>query len=203
MNRVALTFDDGPGEWTEQVLDLLAEHHAGATFFVIGKFAKRHKAILRRMVADGHEVGNHTWSHVRLADARSDRVVRRELRRTNVLLTDVVGVPPRRFRAPEYNIDDRVQAGATAIALRHTHGDVTPPDWDPRCNAAYIAAFVLARVQPGSVIGLHDGVPPHMQGTGATRKPTVDALAEILPRLNERGIECVTASELLDTESRT
>jgi peptidoglycan/xylan/chitin deacetylase (PgdA/CDA1 family) len=198
LNRVALTFDDGPGAWTESILDLLAAHDARATFFVIGGFVKEHVGLVTRMVADGHEVGNHTWSHRRLADTRSSRVISRELRRTNELLGKILGAEPERFRAPEYNVDERVVALASVLGLRHTPGDVTPPDWDPRCNAAFIAAFVLARVQPSSVIGLHDGVPPHMQGRGATRQPTVDALAEILPRLAARGLECVTASQLID-----
>jgi peptidoglycan/xylan/chitin deacetylase (PgdA/CDA1 family) len=196
LSRVGLTFDDGPGPWTEPVLDLLAEHSAHATFFVIGSHTKKHANLVRRMVADGHEVGNHTWSHKRLADTPSSRVISRELQRTNKLLEKILGSQPERFRAPEYNIDGRVEALATSLGLRHTHGDVTPPDWDPRCTSAYIAAFVLARVQPGCVIGLHDGVPPHMQRTGATRQPTVDALAEILPRLTQRGLESVTASQL-------
>ncbi len=198
MTQVALTFDDGPGEWTEPVLDLLGDFDARATFFVIGEFAKKRRDVLRRMVAEGHEVGNHTWSHTRLADTRSDRIVSRELRRTSALLSDVLGEAPRRFRGPEYNVDERVLAIAESLSLRHTHGDVTPPDWDPRCDARYIAAFVLASVEPGSVIGLHDGVPPHMRGGRATRQPTVDALTEILPRLTERELECVTASELLN-----
>ena len=198
MSRVALTFDDGPGMWTEPILDLLAVHRARATFFVIGSFAKERADLVRRIVADGHELGNHTWSHMRLADTRSSRVIRRELRRTNKLLGTFLGSQPERFRAPEYNIDERVLALASSLGLRHTHGDVTPPDWDPRCTAAYIAAFVLARAQPGIIIGLHDGVPPHMQRPGATRQPTVDAVAEILPRLAARGLECVTASQLAD-----
>ena len=200
MNRISLTFDDGPGPCTAPILDLLAAHGGRATFFVIGSFAKKQRDLVRRMAAEGHEVGNHSWSHTRLADSGSRRVITRELSRTNKLLTKVLGAPPRRFRGPEYNIDERVLTIASELSLHHTRGDVTPPDWVPRCDASYIAAFVLARAAPGAVVGLHDGVPPHMHGRGISRQPTVDALALIMPRLDERGFACVTASELLDGE---
>jgi chitooligosaccharide deacetylase len=202
LSRISLTFDDGPGAATEPILDLLAAHDGRATFFVIGSFARKHRDVLRRMVAEGHEVGNHSWSHTRLADCGSRRVITRELRRTNKLLTKVLGAPPRRFRGPEYNVDERVLTIASELSLQHTRGDITPPDWDPRCDANYIAAFVLARATPDAVIGLHDGIPPHMRGRGISRQPTVDALALIMPRLSERGFACVTASELLDGEER-
>ena len=102
-----------------------------------------------------------------------------------------------RFRAPRYDVDDRVKAIAGRLGLKHTRGDVTPPDYDERSSAAFISTFVLQRVRPGAVVGLHDGVPPHKIGSGASRQATVDAMRLIVPRLRDRGFELVTASELL------
>ena len=121
VNRISLTFDDGPGPCTAPILDLLAAHGGRATFFVIGSFAKKQRDLLRRMAAEGHEVGNHSWSHTRLADSGSRRVITRELSRTNKLLTKVLGAPPRRFRGTGVQrrracADDRLRA----LAPSHT-----------------------------------------------------------------------------------
>ena len=201
MRRIALTFDDGPSVWSEQILEALAVNDAHATFFVIGSVVRENSDILLQMVAAGHEVGNHTWSHPRLAEDCDDDRVRKELSRTNDVLTEILGVPPRRFRAPRYNVDARVQAVAADLGLRHTHGDVTPPDWNPRCSSQFIATYVLQQARHGAVIGLHDGIPPSERTSGKTRQPTVDAVETILPRLRERGFECVTASALLDGDN--
>lgn len=198
MNRVALTFDDGPAVWTSEVLDILSGHGARATFFVIGSLVEDRAELVRRMVSGGHEIGNHSWSHPRLASACDDDRVRGELARTSDLISSICGAPPLRFRAPYHDVDARVLSIAADLGLRHTRGDVTPPDWDPRCTATYVAAFVLQQARPGTVIGLHDGVPPKKVGSAATQQATVDAVRMFVPRLKDRGVECVTASTLLD-----
>lgn len=198
MACVALTFDDGPSEWTEPILDILAEHNAHATFFVVGSVAGRRADLLRRMDESGHEIGNHSWSHPALARDCGDDRVRDELRRTNDELAAILGAPPRRFRAPHYDVDARVEAIAAELGLVHTRGDVTPPDWHEKATPALTTTFVLRQIEDGCVIGLHDGIPPSEAGSGVSRQSTVDAVATIVPRLAERGFRCVTASELLD-----
>lgn len=197
MDRIALTFDDGPAPWTEPILEVLAEHEARATFFVIGSIARDGAALLRRMLAGGHEVGNHTWSHPWLARDCDATQVHDELVRTNEVLAELLGSPPHRFRAPHYDVDDQVRAIGDRLGLTHTRGDVTPPDYDERSTVGFIATFILQQVRPGAVIGLHDGVPPHKIGSGVSRQATVDAVRIIVPRLRDRGFELVTASELL------
>lgn len=196
MQRLALTFDDGPGDCTEPILDLLGAHSARATFFLIGSAAEARRDVVRRIRAEGHELGNHTWSHPRLARDCDDARVREELASVNALVTEVVGDAPTRFRAPRYDVDARVLAIAGSLGLIHTRGDITPPDWDERCTGAYITTFVIQQARPNAIVGLHDGVPPQSAGT-RTQRATVDALAKILPRLEGLGYECVTASELL------
>jgi len=200
VTRVALTFDDGPGLWTSAVLDTLAAHGANATFFVIGSLVEERADLVRRMLAEGHEVGNHSWSHPRLASSCDDDQVRNELALTSDIIAAICGAPPTRFRAPQYDVDARVMKIAARLGLRHTHGDVTPPDWNPSCTPKFITAFVLQQARPGTVIGLHDGVPPKKVGSTATQQGTVDAVEMILPRLGDRGLRCVTASALLDAE---
>ena len=197
MARIALTFDDGPAEWTGPILDVLAAHDARATFFVIGSLAQERGEILRRIVAEGHEVGNHTWSHPWLARDCDDQRVRDELERTNLLLADLIGSRPRRFRAPRYDVDARVTTIAESLGLTHTRGDVRPPDWDERCTAGFITTFVLQQARAGAIVGLHDGVAPRKTSAKKSRQVTVDAVATIVPRLKERGFECVTATTLL------
>jgi chitooligosaccharide deacetylase len=200
MDRVALTFDDGPSAWTEPILDILAAHGAHATFFLIGRVAERHSDIVRRISAEGHEVGNHTWSHPHLARDCDDDSVRLELLRANDGLASIVGSPPRRFRAPYYDVDDRVVALAAELGLTHTPGTVIPPDWHPTARGSFIATVVLQRVTPAAIVGLHDGFPPEEadQEATVTRLPTVEAVAVFVPTLFDRGYECVTASMLLD-----
>lgn len=196
MSQIALTFDDGPSEWTEPILDILAANGARATFFVIGSLAEGRADVLRRMIEDGHEVGNHTWSHPWLARDCDDSRVEDELERTNATLARLLGRPPHRFRAPHYDVDERVEAIGARLGLEHTRGDVTPPDWHEKSTAAFIATFVLQQARAGTVVGLHDGIPPGRPAAGGRRR-TVDAVASVVPRLRERGIDCITASALL------
>lgn len=198
MPSVALTFDDGPSRWTEPLLDVLANHGAHGTFFVVGSVASARADLLRRMVDERHEVGNHTWSHPALARDCDDEQVRSELQQTNDLLTELTGVRPSLFRAPHYDVDERVKTIAAEVGLRHVRGDIAPPDWHAGWTARLSITFVLQQVQGGSIVGLHDGVPPAEAGEGLSRQLTVDAVAAIVPALQARGIDCVAASELLD-----
>lgn len=201
MSRLALTFDDGPGEWTEPILDVLSAQGARATFFVIGSAAQSRPDVVRRVAAEGHEVGNHTWSHPRLAQDCDDDVVYAELERTNLLLAELLGSPPRRFRAPRYDVDERVIAVAQRLGLQHAQADVRPPDWDERCTAGFIATFVLQQAKAGTIVGLHDGLPPRAPST-KSRQATVDAVTTIVPRLKDRGFECVTIGTLVGDDGR-
>jgi peptidoglycan/xylan/chitin deacetylase (PgdA/CDA1 family) len=196
--QIALTFDDGPGEWTEPILDILAAHSAHATFFVIGSNAKHRPDVIRRMDTEGHEIGNHTWSHPYLARDCDDSRVRDELERTNAVVAEIVGRAPRRFRAPHYDASARVISIGSDLGLAHTCGDVTPPDWDARCTAPYITTFVVQQARARLIVGLHDGLPPDSPN-GLTRQATVDAVGLIVPRLFDLGLECVTAETLLGT----
>ena len=98
--ELALTFDDGPNAtWTPRLLETLAEHDVRATFFMLGSRAQAQPELVRRIVAAGHTIGNHSWSHPKLSRARASRV-REELQRTSEELQQIVGAPVRYFRPP-------------------------------------------------------------------------------------------------------
>lgn len=195
--RIGLSFDDGPSRWTAPVLELLAAHDARATFFVIGSVAAQDPDLVRRISAEGHELGNHSWSHPALARDCDDDQVREELLHTSDLLEQIVGVRPVLFRAPKYNCDDRVAAIAARLGMRHADGDVTPPDWLATARGPVITTMVLRLISPGAIVGLHDGVPPSEATGDETRQPTVDAVAAFLPALAARQMVCVTVSEII------
>ena len=176
-----LTFDDGPSEWTPQILDLLAEHDVKATFFVVGSQIEGREGILLRADYDGHAIGNHSWSHPRLTGpAMTHNRIWRELKDTSTAIEAVTGTWPRAWRAPYYATDNRSIAIARGIGLStHVDSDIIPDDWmltDP----AEIAGRVLR--DGDGIVTLHDGIPPDggSDKCTASRQPTVDALRLIL-----------------------
>lgn len=187
--RVALTFDDGPSEWTPGLLDVLAEHQARATFFVLG-FNIRVGELVRQIRLGGHEVGVHGFTHTRLPVAVSPRA---ELSITAELVERFTGEKPTWWRAPHLDTDDRSLRLALELGLEHVGADIDPADWvapDPRV----IADRVFTSISDGAIVLLHDGIPPD-GGTGTTsRQPTVDAVRMILQGLPDT--EFVTVSEL-------
>lgn len=177
---VALTFDDGPGPHTARLLDHLARARVRATFFVVGAQAEANAALLRRIVAERHELGNHTWSHARLTGLPAEGV-RREVQRTQQAVHRCTGVRPRLFRPPYAVTDARV---ARAAGLPQIMWSVDPMDWRAADPERTVRA-VLRDVHPGAIVLLHD-----------THAPTVAAVPQILARLERRGYRFVTVSEL-------
>ena len=103
-DQVALTFDDGPdSEWTPKILDILKEHQVLATFFIVGSSAESHPDLIQRILEEGHELGNHTFTHPNLSDI-SDHQIRLELNATRRLLEGLTGRSLLFFRPP-YNAD--------------------------------------------------------------------------------------------------
>ncbi|MGJ6962157.1 polysaccharide deacetylase family protein [Streptosporangium sp. G11] len=180
---VALTFDDGPGAYTGPLLDILAGHRARATFFVVGRMVSGSGVgILRRMVAEGHELGNHTWAHPRLP-LLSQAGIREELGRTQWIVKQVTGVTMILMRPPYGLTDDRVAAESRQLGLAQIMWDVDTLDW--RDQDSEIVAQRGAEAEPGSVVLMHD-----------IHATTVQAVPRLLDRLAARGFRFVTLSEL-------
>jgi peptidoglycan/xylan/chitin deacetylase (PgdA/CDA1 family) len=182
---LALTFDDGPDERiTSQILDALAEHGARATFFVLGRQAKTHPELLQRIVAEGHALGNHSYSHPQRTTASE---AQSELDRTDALIADVAGQKPTVYRPPYGIVDGNLTRAALALGYAAVLWTISSADTRP-IDADTIARNVIYTPNPGDIVLMHDG---------AGHQATADAVPRILRELGEAGFEFVTMPELL------
>jgi peptidoglycan-N-acetylglucosamine deacetylase len=191
-HEVALTFDDGPSPvYTREILALLKQYQAKATFFVIGCKVERHPELIKALVQGGHEVGNHTFDHCRLPKA-TQPARERELERTRVDL-DLLGCPQecRLIRPPYSDFDDRLACYARHTNQKLVLWSVDSGDWRG-LDAGAIAYNVISQVKNGSIVIFHDSD----EENRADRRPTVEALKIILPALAAQGYRMVTISEL-------
>ncbi len=191
--KIALTFDDGPNpEYTPLLLTKLAEYHVPATFFPIGRNLERHAEIGRRIVGEGHELGNHTYHH-RLLPFLSTTAIINEVLSTRQLIADLLNVHPVFLRPPNGLFTRRVLDTVEQLGYRVVVGDVFPVDvaWP---GHEVITARVLRRVRPGSIIILHDG---YVGRFDRDKSQTVRAMDGLIPELREQGYEFVTLSNLV------
>ena len=184
---VALTFDDGPSPYTDRILDILARYDAKATFFVIGRQIAERPTTVRRIAAEGHVIGNHTWSHASLPELPA-RSRRRQLERTSAAIRRVTGADPVLVRPPYEMTTPTVNRQARRLGLLPVVWSVDPGDW--RLRAPWkVARRVLDKAGPGAIIVLHDG--------GGDRSTTIAALPKILDGLRQKGLVPVTVPQLL------
>jgi len=193
--RVALSFDDGPdSETTPAVLDLLAEHRARATFFVIGRSLEEYPELGRRMAAEGHAIGNHSWQHSRWQNFWRTARHEREIARGEQAIAAVTGsVTPILYRPPVGLKSGELGHAAWKRRLTLVAWSLHSRDTRLR-DPQRIAQRVLGRVQGGDIVLMHDG----HDLPGRKRPLCAQALRLILVGLRERGFECVTIPELLD-----
>jgi peptidoglycan/xylan/chitin deacetylase (PgdA/CDA1 family) len=194
---VALSFDDGPSFWTERILDLLAATGARATFFVCGVAIEGRENTLRRCVDEGHEVANHTHTHPVLRDLDADEISA-ELTGASSAIEAVLGARPLWFRPPYFETSPDIEAVSRELGLGEPVGaDAWTTDWDQR-PAEQMVAAITSNCRAGSIIDLHDAVPPQDRApTPPTRDESVRAVGLLLPWLAEQGLSAVTVSELL------
>jgi peptidoglycan/xylan/chitin deacetylase (PgdA/CDA1 family) len=204
-DRVALTFDDGPHpDYTGAVLDTLARHGARATFFISGRMAMGCPDIIDRIIAEGHEIANHSMHHRHLISLTSCRKQLQEMEACQRLLTERFNVIPRWYRPPMGYTTQATFRAARRLSLLVAGWDVKGWDTfftDPR----RIVRHVCRRMRPGSIVLLHDGTslknPPDGDSAKLSAKyhrgATIAALDVILGSLPERGLASVTLSELV------
>jgi peptidoglycan/xylan/chitin deacetylase (PgdA/CDA1 family) len=183
---IALTFDDGPSaKLTPKLLDLLAAHHIKATFFVIGQNVAENPEITARAAREGHEIGNHSWSHPNLAKM-SDDAVRRELRKTDDAIRSAIGKPPTLLRPPYGSITSRQKRWiGDEFGYKIVLWDVDPLDWR-RPGPAIVRDRILRNTRPGSIVLSHDIHPG-----------TIEAMPSTIEQLEAKGFKFVTVSELI------
>ncbi len=205
-NQLAITFDDGPDpEWTPKILDVLKEKQAPATFFLIGIQADKFSDLTQRIYREGHEIGNHTFTHPDISNI-SHRFMQLELNLTERLFASRLGMRTILFRPP-YSIDQEPDTEDQVRPLEITQdmgyttvgNKIDPSDWreNPHRSAEQISADVLAHLPPcapndqrcGNIILLHDG--------GGDRQETVRALPMIIVGIRARGYQIVPVYQLL------
>ncbi|MBN1575550.1 MAG: polysaccharide deacetylase family protein, partial [Chitinispirillaceae bacterium] len=192
VKAVALTFDDGPGASTAPVLDILRKHNVKATFFVIGKNAQERPELIKRIVQEGHEIGNHSYSHALKLAIESSRALKKEIDATETIIRNLTGVtsigfrPPRGWRTPWMIRECRANGYEVVLWT------IDSQDWlhVPRDR---IVENVLRKIRPGSIILLHDRL---NTGRDKGMANTIEALPAIIEALSREGFIFVTISEL-------
>lgn len=191
--RVALTFDDGPSPRnTPPLLDMLRGKGIRATFFVVGKRVDHYRDILRRIAAEGHEVGNHTYQHLPLIFMPRG-MVRSELERTNNIIAGEIGSAPKLFRPPMGWFNDSVLGVAGEVGLRPVIGSIHPRD-SRKPGTEALVRRVMPRIAPGAIIILHDGG----WRISADRSQTLDAVDRITDQLMEANYTVGSLGKLLE-----
>jgi peptidoglycan/xylan/chitin deacetylase (PgdA/CDA1 family) len=183
--QIALTFDDGPTPGvTERILDDLKQRNARATFFMIGERIAAAPALARRVLAEGHEIGNHTFTHPKLTELSFSRVDE-EIQKTQDVIATILGLKPAWFRPPYLAFRDNLAPLVNSRGLRIVSGDIDPADWSQPGEEKIIS--VIARdAKPGGIIICHD---MHAQ--------TANAAGRILDALLGAGLAPVTMSTLM------
>ena len=183
---IAMTFDDGPSaKLTPKLLDLLAERHIHVTFFLVGENVKAHPEIVQREVAEGHEVGNHSWDHPDFAK-KSEDFVRSQLDRTNDAISAALGKPPTLMRPPYGSLTkDQKKWIAADYGLKIILWSVDPLDWK-RPGPEIVHQRIVQGARNGAIILSHDIHPG-----------TIEAMPATLDDLLGRGFKFVTVSELI------
>jgi peptidoglycan/xylan/chitin deacetylase (PgdA/CDA1 family) len=183
---IAMTFDDGPHATnTAKLLEMAAKRHIKLTFFVLGECIEQNPTILQREVAEGHEIGNHSWSHPNLAKL-SDEAVRSQLQRTEDIIVKTAGVKPKLMRPPYGELTKRQRIWVNRdFGYKVILWDVDPLDWK-RPGPSVVASRIIAEARSGSIILSHDIHPP-----------TIEAMPQVFDALLAKGFKFATVSELL------
>lgn len=186
---VALTFDDGPHKYrTDEILDVLKKYDVKATFFTVGKMAREYPNVIRREIAEGHEIGNHTNTHAKMSKM-TQKSLRAELEATEEVLFEIAEYRPKLFRPPEGWCSESIAAIAGEMDYNVILWNIDTLDWAHN-EPDKICKCVFDGIRPGSIILFHDYV--------SGKSPTVEALETIIPELKLRGYRFVTVSELIN-----
>ncbi|MFG1941792.1 polysaccharide deacetylase family protein [Nonomuraea sp. NPDC048826] len=180
---LALTFDDGPGKHTAKLLKTLKKERAKATFFLTGKYVDQHPRLAKRIMTEGHAVGNHTYSHFSLTP-RLDGEILDDIQAGKQAIEQATGRTPTMFRPPFGHTDERVLRIADELDLAEVKWTGTTHDWALK-DKKKIKAKVLSLAKRDGIILMHDTVPQ-----------TVQAMPEVIKELKKQGYHLVTVPQL-------
>ena len=188
---IAITFDDGPQPHnTPRLLKMLRDRNIKATFFVVGELAKEHPEIIRNILADGHEIGNHTMTHPLNITRLSDEKIRQEVGGLSQLLQDIAGYRSRLFRPPGGNTNPHIKQWLyDEYGLLNILWSVDPNDWK-RPGVSVVTSRLVNGAHNGAILLCHD-----------LHAPTVDAMPGTLDQLLAKGYRFVTVSQLLNMDT--
>jgi Predicted xylanase/chitin deacetylase len=181
---IALTFDDGPGQQAGRLLDTFKKYKAKATFLLEGQYVKARPQFVKRMVEEGHQIGNHSYDHPDFTKL-DDEAIRTQIGNTQELVHDITGKYPTVLRPPYGLGDYRVQAIATEYGLPIVLWNTTSHDWATK-NEKAIYREVLKGARRDSIVLMHDWV-----------TQTVDVMPDLLKALRKKGFHIVTVHSLL------
>jgi len=182
---VALTFDDGPGPYTDRLLQILQDNDAKATFFLIGNKVASNPEGAKRIADAGMEIGSHTWEHPNMTTITPEDVPA-QFSKAGDAIESATGLRPKLVRTAGGVISDQVLAEAKKQGLADINWDVIPFDWINDSNIAATRYMLMTQIKPGSVVLFHD-----------TYSSTVDLVYQFIPVLKANGYHLVTVSQLL------
>lgn len=188
---VSLTFDDGPdGKYTSQILDILKEYNVKATFFVVGPQVEKYPDIAKRIVDEGHSIGNHTWSHSNLTKL-SDKARIKEIARAQQAILDATGVTSQLMRAPYGATSASVLKTIHNDNMKHVFWTVDTKDW-AGTSVKEMYTNVMSNTHQGGIILMHS-----FGGRKHAIEHTVELLPSIIKDLRKKGFEFATVDELI------
>lgn len=189
--QVALTFDDGPdNHFTIQILDILKKNKVKATFFIVGEKAKAHPEVVKRIVNEGHVIGNHSWDHSNFTKISTEEV-KQEISKTQDELNSIVGFRPTLFRPPYGALNSSEIMTITSMGLSIIDWSVDTRDW-AGTSTQQIMRYVKKELKPGGIILQHCAI-----GKKENLSNTVNALEQMIPLLKNEGYTFVTVPTLL------
>ncbi len=180
--QIAITFDDGPGKYTDKLLDYLKKSGARATFFVVGTNVENYPKIVKRIKDEGHEIGNHTYNHAQLTKL-SSKAIKTQIKKTNKLVKNACGSKPTLIRPP-YGAYNNAVLDATSLPI--IIWSVDPQDWKYR-DADYVKKSIIKSAFDGAIVLVHD-----------IHSTSVDGAIAAMKALKNKGYELVTVTELLE-----
>ena len=184
--RIALTFDDGPGKYTEELLDGLLERNVKATFFLIGKNAEMYPEVVKRIEQEGHIIGNHTYSHIKLTCISNEKAIE-EIIKTNSIIENITGNKVEYIRPPFGSWTKKLE---NSVDMKPVFWSVDPRDWSV-LNTDSVTCHIVNNTSEGDIVLMHD-----------IFETSVDAAMNVIDILQQKGYEFVTVKDMFGSEEK-